>query len=314
MIVGTRREELAAVEGPLALTIGVFDGFHLGHRAVFELLRREARAHAAFSLVATFDPHPLEVLRPAETPPLLTTPRERVHFFERSHIDGALVVPFGRETAALSPEEFLDAVTPPRARLAALVIGFDFRMGKGRSAGFAELEEIGRARGFRVVRAEPRANDGDPISSTRIRALLREGRAREAAALLGHPYWIEGVVVPGRGVGRTLEFPTANIDVKDPRKLLPGNGVYAVRVTLLDRGAESLLPGVMNVGTRPTFGLQDRVVEVHLPAFSGDLVGARLGVDLVERIREERRFPSPDALKARIAEDVAAARKILQEA
>ncbi len=311
MIVASRLEELASVEGPLALTIGVFDGMHRGHRAVTDLLRAEAGAESAFTLVVTLDPHPLEVLRPGDAPPLLTTPPERVHLLGRAGVDGVFVFPFRRETAALSPEEFLAAVTPARARLVVLVIGHDFRMGRGREAGFEELAKLGEARGFRVTRTPAMRGDGEAVSSTRIRTLLREGRVREAAELLGHAYLVEGEVVPGRGIGRTLDFPTANVDGKDARKLLPAPGVYAVRVEIAREGGVER-PGVMNLGTRPTFGPGETALEVHLPGFTGDLVGERLRVALVERLRDEQRFEGPGALRAQIAQDVREALRILE--
>lgn len=313
MIVATRPEDLRGRAGPLALSVGVFDGVHRGHRAVLDLLREEGRADGAFSLAVTLDPHPLAVLRPADAPLLLSTPSERLHLLEDAGVDAAWVFPFRRETAALTAEEFLDAITPPPSRLVALVVGHDFRMGRDRSGGFEELKSLGEARSFRVVRAGPTLADGEPVSSTRIRTLVREGRVREAAALLAHPYLLEGNVVPGRGVGRTLDFPTANVDVKDGRKLLPLGGVYAVRVEGA-KGPGDVLPGVLNLGVRPTFDLTETTIEVHLPGFSGNLTGRRLRIEFVDRIREERRFPGPEALKARIAEDVREARRILEAA
>jgi riboflavin kinase/FMN adenylyltransferase len=312
VIAARRLEELESITGPLAVTIGVFDGCHRGHEVVFDLLKAEARRENAFAAVVTFDPHPLEILRPGDAPALLTTLAERLYWFERSGIDGALVVPFSREIAALSAARFLDAVLPKRARFAVLTIGFDFRMGKDRAGGFEELQALGRERGFRVARAAPMSDAGEPVSSTRIRVLLREGKVVDAAELLGHRYLIQGDVVRGRGLGRTLGFPTANVDPGDPRKLLPRAGVYAVVVSI--EGGSPSHPGVMNVGTRPTFGLTETVVEVHLHSYAGDLLGKRLGIELVERIRDERKFAGPEALKARIQEDVAVARRILEGA
>jgi riboflavin kinase/FMN adenylyltransferase len=187
-------------------------------------------------------------------------------------------------------------------------------MGKDRSGGFEELTAAGEARGFRVVRVGPTLGNGEPISSSRIRELIASGSVREAAGLLGHPYLVEGTVVAGRGIGRTLHFPTANADVEDTRKLLPKFGVYAVHVRILSGDEkETSRPGVMNLGVRPTFGTSEPVLEVHLPKFEGDLLGKRLALELVERIREERAFDGPEALAARIEEDVEEARKILED-
>jgi len=309
-VIVLRRAQDLPQTGPVAVSVGVFDGVHRGHRAVFEALRAEAEAASATSVVVTLDPHPLAVLRPEAAPPLLTTAEERIRLIAEARPDAVLVHRFDRETAGLTPGAFLGRLVPPGATLAALVAGWDFRMGKDRSGGFEELTRLGEERGFRVTRVGPTLEDGEPISSSRIRVLIEEGRLGEAAALLGHPYVVDGTVVPGRGIGRTLEFPTANVDVADERKLLPGFGVYAVLVRILD-GPDRPRTGVMNRGVRPTFGAGEPVLEVHLPGFDGDLVGRRLSLSIVERIREERKFAGPEDLAARIGEDVEEARRIL---
>jgi riboflavin kinase/FMN adenylyltransferase len=311
VIVARNVDELP-FEGPLAVSVGVFDGVHRGHRAVFDALRAEAGRLGAASLVVTFDPHPLAVLRPEAAPKLLTTPGERVHLIAGSAPDAVLVHRFDRATAGLSPAAFLERIVPRAARLAALVIGHDFRMGKDRSGGFEELRTLGAERGFLVIRVGPGLEAGEPISSSRIRAALEEGRVGDAARLLGHDYVVEGTVVRGRGIGRTLQVPTANVDVGDERKLLPGFGVYAAVVRTLDRPGEPR-PAVVNHGVRPTFGGGEPALEVHLPGFDGELRGSRLSVELVERIREERTFARPEDLVRRIGEDVEEARRILAE-
>ncbi len=310
MIVAHHARELEALRGPVAATIGVFDGVHRGHQAVLAALRAAAAGDER-TLVVTLDPHPLEVLRPEAAPPLLTTAAERCSLIAAfgGPPDAVLVRRFDRSVAGLTAAEFLHGILPPTARLARLVLGYDFRMGRDRSGGPEELAELGRREGFAVQRVEPSRDDGAPVSSSRIRALVAEGRVREAGELLGHPYRIEGTVVPGRGVGRTLHFPTANVDIPEGRKLLPAYGVYALRVTV--PGEDGPRDAVMNFGTRPTFDA-GKALEVHLPGFSGDLLGRRLALDLVERIRDEQRFPGPEALAAAIRDDVDRARKILR--
>lgn len=315
MIQGRSPQQLRGLEGPLAVSVGVFDGVHRGHRAVFRELRRAAAEAGTQCLVITLDPHPIEVVRPGTHVSLLTSPRERALLAADAGEDAPdafLIHRFAPEVAALPPLDFLRGALPPACRLDELVIGYDFRMGKDRAGGFEELRRTGRREGFRVTRVGPAEVDGAPVSSTRIRSLVEGGRMREATRLLGHPYLVVGKVVPGRGIGRELDFPTANVDAGDGRKLLPGFGVYAVRVRILgDDGGR--LDGVANCGVRPTFGGGEPVLEVHLPGFRGDLAGGELAVEVVGRIREEKTFPSREALVERIARDVEEARKILQE-
>jgi riboflavin kinase/FMN adenylyltransferase len=229
---------------------------------------------------------------------------------ERAAPDALLVYPFDAQTAELSAVEFLARVTPPAAILVALVLGHDFRMGRDRAGGYSELKAAGERAGFDVVRVPPQSVAGEIVSSSRIRELVAAGRVREAAELLGHRVVLAGRVVSGRGVGRTLDYPTANVDGEDRRKLLPKFGVYAVWARLLN-GEEADLPGVMNVGTRPTFGAAEPTVEVHLPDFRGDLVGRTLSLRIVDWIRPERPFANAEDLARRIAQDVAEARRIL---
>ncbi|MDP7031547.1 MAG: riboflavin biosynthesis protein RibF [Gemmatimonadota bacterium] len=298
--------------GPLAVALGVFDGVHRGHRAVLAALRDGAREARAASMVVTFDPHPLEVLRPDAAPMLLTTVEERLALLGECAVDAAFVYPFDPTVAGLSPGEFLARLVPPGAELRLLVAGHDFRMGKDRTGGTRELRAEGERRGFRVVEI-PATMEGDrSISSSWVRALLTKGRVREATELLGHRYTLEGTVGRGRGMGRKLQFPTANVDTKDRRKLLPLHGVYAAFVSLKGEDPRN---AVVNIGTRPTFGdSPEVVVEAHIPGFSRDLSGAWAGLALVERIRDERRFASPEALSAQISADVEVTKKVLEVA
>lgn len=311
MIVVRSPEELAS-GGPLGVTVGVFDGVHVGHAAVFDALR-DGAAGEMHTLGVTLDPHPLEVLRPEFAPKLLSTAEERARLI--GALPGApaalLVRGFDRETAALSPGEFLRSLLPPEAELKLLVIGYDFRMGRDRSGGFDELCEIGARRGFRVIRVPATMDGGEPVSSSRVRTLIEAGDLREANRLSGHPYPVQGVVRPGRGIGSGLQFPTANVDVGDSRKLLPKFGVYAARVAILPDPRP--LPAVLNWGKRPTFGPSETVLEVHLLDFEGDLTGQSLEVHFVDRIREERKFDAPEALREQIARDAREARERLQE-
>ena len=311
MIVVLSPEELAG-GGPLGVTVGVFDGVHVGHADVFAALRAGAGGEMR-TLGVTLDPHPLEVLRPEIAPKLLSTAEERARLIAAlpGAPDALLIRGFDRDTAGLSPGEFLRSLLPSDAELKLLVIGYDFRMGRDRSGGFDELCEIGARRGFDVVRVPATMDGGEPVSSSRVRSHLQAGDLREANRLSGHPYPVQGTVRSGRGIGSGLQFPTANVDVGDVRKLLPEFGVYAAQVAILPDPRP--LPAVLNWGKRPTFGPSESVLEVHLLDFEGDLTGHELEVRFVDRIREERQFDGPEALREQIARDVTEARERLQE-
>lgn len=299
---------------PAAATLGVFDGVHLGHRGLLDRTHAEAARLGGESIVFTFDPHPAAVLAPDRRPPLLSTIDERRRWILAAGIDRVEVLTFDQAMAGLMPEEFVDQFLLQRAAVAHLVIGHDFALGHGRVGDADRLTAIGAARGFGVTRLSAVRQDGEVVSSSRIRAAIRAGDLDRAAALLGRRYSLSGPVVTGAGRGRGLGFPTANVRVA-PEKLLPPFGVYAVRVDPGGDGpAAGRHPGVMNHGRRPTFQGEEPSTEVHLLDFEGDLVGRTLTVELVARLRGERRFPGPEALAAQIGADVAAARKLLDRA
>jgi riboflavin kinase/FMN adenylyltransferase len=293
---------------PAVLAIGFFDGVHRGQMRLACRAVELARQEDAHAVLVTFWPHPLAVLRPAEPVQLLTTLEEKI---EQLHLIAGLettvVMPFTPELARLSPEGYLEALRE-RFELRALVEGPDFAFGRERTGNVAWLRRTGAAEGFAVETIQVEEG-GARISSSRIRGLVRDGLVEEAAALLGRPYTLTGAVVRGDQRGRLLGFPTANLRL-DPVKLIPGNGVYAVRVRL--PGADDTATGAANIGVRPTFGEgSPPVVEVHLLDREIDLYGQQLSVQFAARIREERRFPGVDALKAQIAADAAQARVLL---
>lgn len=295
--------------GPSALTIGTFDGVHLGHRGVIERTAELARQRRLHAVAVTFWPHPLEVVRPEAPVELLATLDERLDLFARTDLlDTVIVMPFTQALADVDPEAFLDILATfcePRV----LVEGADFALGKGRAGDIAFLRAAGERRGFAVETLEVR-HDSERVSSTRIRSLVRDGNIDGATALLGHPYSIYGEVVDGDHRGRMLGFPTANLRI-DARKVLPGNGVYAVRVRLPGE-RQAIHPAVANIGVRPTFGGEPRLlVEVHLLDATLDLYGQRLDVECVRRLRDERRFNGVAELIAQISTDTQQARDIL---
>ena len=298
--------------GPAVLTIGVFDGVHAGHRGLVARAGALAAERDARAVAVTFWPHPVSVLRPEEPFPLLSTLDEKLRLLsELDTLDAVVVQPFTPDLAALTPDAYLDALRAwcePRM----LVEGPDFALGHNRAGTIAYLREAGARRGFSVESVEV-VEDDERVSSTRIRKLLREGNVEAAARLLARPYALAGEVVEGDKRGRLLGFPTANLRI-DERLVLPANGVYAVRVRL--PGEERAIhPAVANLGVRPTFGGEPRLLlETHLLGVTMDLYGLTIGVEWVARLRDERRFEGIEALKAQIALDAQRAASLLKDA
>jgi riboflavin kinase/FMN adenylyltransferase len=293
---GTLSWRDTGLAGPV-LTIGNFDGVHRGHRTLLDATRRVATETSAPAVALTFDPAPRDVLRPDNGIPRIQSMRLKLVHLAATGLDAVVVQPFDLALAGLEPEVFAQRILADDLRVQALVVGHDFRFGH-RRAGTAETL---RALGVPVHVVPPLTDEEGIVSSSRIREQLSAGDVAGAARLLGHDHEVEGLVVEGERRGRTLGFPTANLDVEGG--LLPADGVYAVRVD--DR------PGVANLGRRPTFAGDARRLEVHLLDFDGDLYGRRLVVSFVARIRGERRFATIEALRQAIAADADAARRIV---
>lgn len=295
-------EKLPAALGPSAVTIGKFFAVHRGHQALLRATRHAAARRGARSVVLTFDRHPLELLRPGTRLPLISTLDERLQLLEAEGIDVAVVARLTPEFLAMEPERFAAELLARKLGAVELVCGEAFRFGKGAAGDVALLRRLGEALGFGVTLVPPVMEGGEPISSSRVGAAVESGRVAEAARLLGRPYVVPGTVVAGERVGRSLGFPTANLHVPHGR-LLPADGVYLVRA----RWEGQQQPGLANLGVRPTRDGSRRVLEVHLLDWEGDLYGRAVAVEFLERLREERRFPSLEALAAQIARDVNAA-------
>jgi len=288
------------------LTIGNFDGVHLGHQALFRRVKERARELGGQSLIMTFDPHPLQVLRPDNHIQLLTPGSSKLDLIARCDIDATIVVPFTRELASLSAREFVEDVLVKRIGVRALIVGYDYRFGAGREGTTESLKEMGRRYGFEVEVVSGIEIEGRVVSSTAIRELIGSGKVREASGLLGRPYEIRGVVVKGRERGgRLLGFPTANVacEARPPLE----RGVYAVRARVDGVWCD----GAANVGFNPTFGDTDLSLEVHLFDFQRDIYSRPVVVRFVDWIRPEQRFSGPEELKAQIGRDVMRAREIL---
>lgn len=293
-----------------SLAIGAFDGVHRGHRRLFEVALAGAARDRGEAAVLTFDPHPATVLSPEFAPPLVTSTRRKLELCEEAGVAVAVVQPFDRAFAATSADEFVDRLLVRGLGAARVVVGYDFTYGHRRAGTVASLVEAGRANGFAVDVVPPFAVEGIVCSSTRVRQFVLEGRLAGAALLLGRPCEIVGAVVAGRGRGRLLGIPTANLAPE--ADLLPPVGVYAAWASAGDAPPFGRARAVVNVGRAPTFEAAGEItVEAHLLDFANDLYGRRLVLAMAERLRGEERFPSPEALRRQIDADIARAREIL---
>lgn len=295
----------------VALTLGKFDGVHLGHRRLASTLIETAERLGAESAALVIHPDPAEVLRGARVP-LLLPPALRRARLEALGLGRTGLLPFTPALSQLSPEDFV-ARLARRYRLRAMVVGPDFAFGRGRSGNLATLAELGRARGFELRVVEPLVADGMRVSSGRIRALVEAGDIAAARRLLAAPPWLEGRVVRGAARGRLLGFPTANLRFSAPF-VLPADGIYAVRAAWSEPGRRALGPwqaAVASIGVRPTFDPGPRLVEVHVLDFQGGLYGRRMAVEVLARQRGEERFDSVEALVAQMHADVERTRAIL---
>ncbi|HEX9704585.1 MAG TPA: bifunctional riboflavin kinase/FAD synthetase [Gemmatimonadales bacterium] len=289
------------------VTVGSFDGVHRGHQAVLALVVRLARGRGLTSALVTFEPHPLDVVNPAAAPQLLTVADEKREILAQMELDRLVVLPFTTELARLGPEEFLRDVLVRGHDLRELVIGYDHGFGRGRSGDLEVVKSLAATAGIPVHVVEA-VRDGDrPISSTLVRGAVSGGDLEAANRWLGRPYALLGRVEHGAGRGRTIGVPTVNLAAPDARKLLPPDGVYAVR--LYWRGG--CWGGMMNQGSRPTFGVAARGLEIHLFDFSGELYGEMVQVEWVRRLRDVQAFPSRDALVEQLGRDARVARESL---
>lgn len=282
-------------------TVGFFDGVHRGHRFVIDRLRAVAHERGLPALVVTFAEHPRQVLQPGFRPGLLTTPQEKLDLLRRSGADGCEVLHFTPALSRLTAAGFMEQVLRGRLGVRVLLMGYDHRFGHDRDGCFDDYAAHGRRLGIEVLRLERyNAPGGEHISSSEIRRALAAGEVARANAMLGYRYALEGTVVDGFKVGRTLGFPTANLRPDYADKLVPAAGVYAVRAKAEGR----TYPGMLNIGTRPTLAGDGRTsIEAHLIGFGGDLYAQTLRVEFVARLRDERRFASPEALAAQLARD-----------
>jgi riboflavin kinase/FMN adenylyltransferase len=296
------------------VTVGNFDGLHVGHREILRIVTQRARGRGGESAVYTFEPHPRKVLRPADAPRLLTTLEQKLELIEEAGVDVAVVERFDAAFARRSAEEFVRDVLHRRLRPEEVYVGYDFRFGHDREGSMRTLTELGPHLGFAVTIVPEVTVGGRDVNSTRIRELLAGGHVEEACELLGRPYCVRGRVVEGDRRGRTLGFPTANLAPEN--EVLPAEGVYAGRLRVLGpagRAAGEELPAVVNVGRRPTFkdDAAPLLAEAHLIDWSGELYSSRVELAFLHHLRDEQRFPGVEALRRQIEADRDEARRRL---
>ncbi len=290
------------------VTVGTFDGMHRGHHDVLVKLVRCAHETGRPSVVVTFDPHPLQVVNPAIAPPLLTTFHEKLEVIAQIGVSYVAVLPFTPSLALLGPEEFVDDVLRARFLMTELFVGHDHGFGRGRMGDSELLRALGRARGFAVTVLEPvHGADGLAVSSTTIRRAVAEGDMARATEGLGRPYCLSGRVIQGDHRGRQLGYPTINLETPPPHKLLPADGVYAVRA----QTPHGEFGGMLNLGPRPTFRDDARRIETHLFDATHDWYGATVRLDLIHRLRDTRAFPDVATLVDQLGRDAVAARRVL---
>lgn len=281
-----------------AVTIGVFDGVHLAHQNLLRRVVETARPAGALAAAVTFEPHPAEILAPEHAPKLLTLLERKAHLIEKLDIDLLVILPFTNELARLSPLEFVRTILLGKLHATSVHVGSNFRFGHRQAGDVELLASLARQEGFKLEVAPILEIRGERVSSTRIRELLSEGRVHTARWLLGRPFSVYGPIVPGLGVGKAQTVPTLNLAPVEVQ--LPKIGVYVTRTRLANVTHES----VTNVGHKPTFGEHRLTVESYLLNFSGQIHGAEMEVEFLHRLRDERKFPNPAALKTQIQQDV----------
>jgi len=293
-------QELANIvpQGETLLTIGVFDGVHVGHRYLLEKLQQRAAEKNLLSGVVTFNPHPQSVLHPHNQLPWLSNLEDRVRAFQELGVNIVAVLTFTPKVAQLSAQEFI-SLLKKHLKMQGIMMGPDFVLGRGGEGNINLLRTLGREMKFSVEVIPPYTINGEVVSSTLIRQALIQGDMRRIERLMGRYFYLKGKVITSDKRGRVLGFPTANLDIK-PRQALPGNGIYAT-ITQVD-GKQ--FPSATNIGIRPTFGEGEKTVETHLLNYQGDLYGKEIRVEFVQKLRDEQRFPSSEELKIQIEKDV----------
>ena len=287
------------MNSPSILTLGTFDGVHKGHQKILKKLNSEAKKNKLKSVVLTFFPHPRNVLNPISNLKLINTIKERTELFEKSGIDILITHPFDKNFSELSAEKFVKSILVDKLNIKKILIGYDHRFGKNRAAGIEDLKKFGLKYDFQVIEISVKEQNNVSISSTKIRKSIKDGNIKKAKSYLGYDFSLEGVVVKGNAIGRTIGFPTANLKIKEDYKLIPKRGVYLIN-TFFDN---KQVFGMMNIGVKPTIKLEKETVEVNFFNWSKDLYGETIKVFMLGYIRDEKKFSSLTELEHQIKID-----------
>lgn len=288
------------------VTIGTFDGVHIGHQKIIETLNAIKNDEGEKSMILTFFPHPRMILDHRNDIKMLNTMEEKIQLLEKYGLNELIVEPFTPEFSRLSALDFVRNILVNKLNLKKLVIGYDHQFGKNREGNFEQLVEYGELYHFSVQKISAQEIENVSVSSTKIRKAIESGDIETANSYLGYAYLLTGEIVKGKGIGRKINFPTINLDIKEDYKLVPKKGVYIVKANF-----EQSIYGIMNIGFRPTVGGSGQTIEIHLLDFHGDLYGEKIQIAVLKRLRDEQKFKSVEQLSAQISKDEKAAREWL---
>lgn len=291
------------------VTLGTFDGVHIGHKKIIERLVSNAANTGGESVILTFFPHPRMILQDGSDIKLLNTIEEKSNLLEQCGIDNLIIHPFDQEFSRLTAEEFVEEILVNQFHLKKIIIGHDHRFGRNRTANIDDLIEFGKQFSFEVEQISAQEIDEVSVSSTKIRNALFEGNCQLANEYLGYPYFLTGTIERGKGIGRTIDFPTANLHIKETYKLIPKNGVYIVSSILNN----TEVFGMMNIGFNPTVKGEKQSIEIHFFDWNADLYNQKIQINILERIRDEQKFDSIDHLKIQLKQDQNTSLKVIEK-
>ena len=291
------------------LTIGTFDGVHIGHQKIIERLNQIKSEDFERSMILTFYPHPRMVLDHSKDIKMLTTMDEKIYLLEKFGLDDLIIEPFTKEFSRLSALDFVRNILVNQLNIKKLVIGYDHHFGKNREGNFEQLSEYGELYDFKVEEISAQEIENVSVSSTKIRKALENGEMEKANNYLGYNYLLTGKIIKGQGIGRKINFPTVNLHIAEDYKLIPKKGVYVVRANFNNKSSF----GIMNIGFRPTVGGKGQTIEIHLLDFNDDLYGSNMQIEVLMRLRDEKKFESIEELAAQISKDEESARNWLMK-